>query len=153
MPRAFCVRSVREQRGGEVTVAGIREEDDDGLARVLRALGQLHGGMQGRTGGDADQHALFSADELAGGKGVFIGDGKDLVIDPGVEHIGDEARADALDLMCARNALGQDRGAFRLDGDDLDGRVACLEIAADAGDGAAGADAGDEVVDLAVGIL
>ena len=43
--------SVREQRGGEIAVAGVRQQDNDVLARVLRALGQLHGRPHGRTGG------------------------------------------------------------------------------------------------------
>ena len=35
--------SIREQRGGEIAVAGVGEEDDDGLALVFRALGELDG--------------------------------------------------------------------------------------------------------------
>ena len=34
--------SIREQRGREVAVAGIGEEDDDGLALIFRTLGQLN---------------------------------------------------------------------------------------------------------------
>ncbi len=47
------------------------------------------------------QHALLVADEAAGGKGVVIFDGDDLIVDLCVEHIGDEACADALDLVGA----------------------------------------------------
>jgi hypothetical protein len=50
-------------------------------------------------------------------------------------------------------AAGEDRGARRLDGDHLERGLAGLEHLADAGDRAAGADAGDDDVDLAVGVL
>ena len=48
--------------------------------------------------------------------------------------------------------LGDDRRVDRLDGDDLDAGLAALEHLAAAGDRAAGADAADEDVDLAVGV-
>ena len=50
------------------------------------------------------------ADKLAGGKGVVIFDGDDLVIDLGIQNLGDKARADALDLVRARNTLAQNGG-------------------------------------------
>ena len=40
-----------EQGGGEVAVAGVGQQGHDGLALVLRALGQLDGGPEGGTGG------------------------------------------------------------------------------------------------------
>ena len=51
-----------------------------------------------------------------------------------------------------RRVAGQDR-ALRVGADDLDVRVLLLEVAADAGDRAAGADAGDEDGDPALGLL
>ena len=48
--------------------------------------------------------------------------------------------------------FGEQRRVGRLDGDDLRAGDALLEHLADAGDRAARADAGDEVVDLAVGV-
>ena len=55
--------------------------------------------------------------------------------------------------MGARAALGQDRRVVRLDGDDLDGSLLLLQVFAGARDGAAGADAGNEDVDRAVGVF
>ena len=106
--RLFC-DSVRKQRRGQIAVAGIGQEDDDVLARVLGPLGHLDGRPQGRAGGNADEDALGPADELAGGKRIFVLDRDDLVIDLGVQHVGDEARADALDLV--RPATPVDRTA------------------------------------------
>ena len=89
----------------------------------------------------------------AGGKGVVVLDGDDLVVDPGVEDVGHKAGADTLDLVRAGLALGEHRGGGGLDGDDLNLGVLLLEELAHAGHSAAGADAGDEDVDLAVGVI
>ena len=67
-----------------------------------------------------------------------------------VEDLGHEAGADPLDLVRARRPAGEHRRGRRLDRDDVDARAALLEHLADAGDRAAGADAADERVDLAV---
>ena len=88
------------------------------------------------------------ADKLAGGKGVVIFDGDDLIVDLGIQNLGDKARADALDLVRARNTLAQNGGGGGLDGDDLDVGILLLEELARAGQRAAGADAGDKDVDL-----
>ena len=52
------------------------------------------------TGGDAHQHALLVADQTAGGKGVVVLHGDDLVIDGGVQHVRHKACADAW-ILCA----------------------------------------------------
>ena len=76
----------------------------------------------------------------------------------GVQHVGDEPGADALDLVRAGPErllvpqLADHRRVDRLDRDDLDRRLAALEHLAAAGDRAAGADAADQDVDLAVGV-
>ena len=72
-----------------------------------------------------------------------------LVIHLGIQHVRHEARADALYLVRPRRALREHRGARRLDRDDLNVRIFALQILAHAGDGAAGADACDENIDLA----
>ena len=54
--------------------------------------------------------------------------------------------------MRARVTLGEDGGVGGLDRDDLDIGILLLQIFARAGNGAAGADSGDEDIDLAVGI-
>src|SRR5439155_8814437 len=65
---------------------------------------------------------------------------------------GHEVLADALDLPRLRRAARQ-HAALGVGADHLDVRLALLEVAGDAGDGAAGADAGDEGRDLAVGLV
>ncbi len=69
-----------------------------------------------------------------------------------VEHLGHEAGADPLDLVRAGRAAGEHRRGRRLDRDDQRLRAALAQHAADPGDRPAGADAGDEGADLAVGV-
>ena len=90
---------------------------------------------------------------------VFVLNQDHLVDDVDVQHVGNEAGADALNRVPARlERLAALRrcvmtGLFdRLDGDHLDRRLARLEHFADAGDRAAGADAADDDIDLPVGI-
>ena len=135
-----------KQRGGQVTVAGIGQQSNDLLACVLGALCQLQRSPDRSTGRDTHQNAFLVADQAAGGKGVVIFDGDDLVVDLGVQHVGDEACADALDLVGAGDAGGQHGGGLGLHGDYLDGGVLFLQELANAGDGAAGADTGAEAV-------
>ena len=68
------------------------------------------------------------------------------------EDVGDEAGADALDRMRAGLAAREHGAVLGLDGIDLEVGQARLQHLADAGDGAAGADAGHEDVELAAGI-
>ena len=53
--------SVREERGGEIAVAGVGQESHDGLARVLIPLCKLQGGKERGARGDAHQPALLFA--------------------------------------------------------------------------------------------
>ena len=66
------MRLFRKQRGGQVAVAGIGQQNNDILAGVLRALCQLDSSPDGSTGGDAYQHAFLVADQTAGGKGIIV---------------------------------------------------------------------------------
>ena len=93
------LKSVLEQRGGQVAVTGIRQQGYDGLACVLRALGQLLGRPNGCTGADTGEHRVRLSQALAGGKSIFIGDGNDLVVNLGIQRIRNKAGADTLDLM------------------------------------------------------
>ena len=77
----------------------------------------------------------------------------DFVVNLGVEYIRNEACADALNLVRAALAGGQDRRGIRLNGNNLDVRVLVLQVLAGAGDGAAGADACNEDINLAIGLL
>ena len=55
--------------------------------------------------------------------------------------------------MRTGGTLAQHRGGGRLDGNDLDGGVLALQVLANAGHGAAGADTCNKDIDLAVGVL
>src|SRR5205085_597631 len=76
-----------------------------------------------------------------------------LVGDLAVEDLGHEVGTQALDLVWAGLAAVEDRGLGWLHGDDLHPGLAGLEHLPHPGDRAARADAGDEDVDLAVGVL
>ena len=93
------------------------------------------------------------ADQAAGRKRVLVADRDDFIIDLCVEHIRHKARADALDLMRAGVALAQDRRGRRLHGHDLDLRALGLQVLADTRHSAAGADARNKDVHIAVRIL
>ena len=83
----------------------------------------------------------------------LVADGDYLVIDLCVEHIGHEACADALYLVRARNTCREHCRGLRLNRNDLYAGLLVFQILADARDGAAGADACDEDIDLAVGVF
>src|SRR6478735_4397012 len=149
----MSVDETLEQDGGEVALAEARDDDDDGLAGVLGPGGHLVGGGERGAGGDAHEQALLdggTAGPLHRGLGIDV---DHLVVDGRVEDLGNEVGADALDLVRAGGAAVEDRGLLGLDGDDLHAGFAGLEHLADTGDGATGADAGDDDVDLAVGVL
>src|SRR6478735_7001947 len=133
-----------EEDGGQVALTERGDDDDDRLALVLLALGHLDGGRDGSARADADEQTLLrrgAAGPLHGRLGVDVDD------------LRDEVGAEALDLVGAGLATVEDRGLRRLDGDDLHAGLAGLEDLADTRDGAARADAGDDDVDLAVGVL
>ena len=115
--------SVGEERRREIAVAGVGQQNDDGFALVLRTLGKLNGGPDGSAGGNADENALAAAKLLAGLECVVVVNGDDLVLDLRVEHLGDKARADALNFVRACNAGGQDRRGLGLHGHNLHVRV------------------------------
>ena len=100
----------------------------------------------------ADEHRLLAGEAAGEGEGVGVGDLDDAVGDAAVVGLGPEVLAHALDEVGAAGATGVDR-ARRVGADDLDLGVLLLEVAADAADRAAGAHAGHEVGDPAVGLL
>ena len=93
------------------------------------------------------------AHQPTGGKGIGIGYGDDLVIDPGVQHLGDKVGPDALDFMGTGLALGQQGGTGGLHGHHFGLGVLTLQVFPHAGHRAAGAHTGNEKIHLAVGIL
>src|SRR5262249_11788383 len=142
-----------EERRRDVALAGVGEHDDDGAALVLgpRGDGQRPGERGARR--DAAKEAFLARQAAGIVEGVVLGDGDDLVDGGAVQVLGDEARADALNGVIAGLFPGEDGGFGRLDGDDLHAGFAFFQVLADAADGAAGADAGDEDVDAAAGVL
>src|SRR5687768_109367 len=77
----------------------------------------------------------------------------DLIVDVAVEYVWHEIGPDALDLVRPCLAGGQEGRLRRFDGHDLELRLELLQHLSDAGDSASGADAADENVDLAIGVL
>ena len=103
--------------------------------------------QRGRDGGAAraaEQQPLLPRHPPGGGEAVGVGDRHHPVDDRGVVGGRPEVLADALDQIGAPRPPRVDR-PLGVGPDDLDGGVALLEVAADPGDRAAGADAGHEV--------
>ena len=91
-----------EEDGGEVALGEVGQDHDDGLAGEFIQLGQAHGDGGGGAARDADQQAFFlgqAAGEFHGFGGVHL---LDAVHDGQIQRVGDESRADALDLVRAR---------------------------------------------------
>ena len=82
----------------------------------------------------------------------LVADGHDLVDDGAIENGRHEAGADALDLVRTGRAAGQD-GLSSGSTATIFNVGARLQHLADAGDGAARADAGDEDIDRAVRVV
>ena len=83
----------------------------------------------------------------------LVRDGDDFVDHAAVENTGHEACTDALNLVRARRAAGQHRRILRLQRDHAHRRLALFQHLSDAGDCAAGADAGNHDVDCAVRVV
>ena len=144
---------VVEEDRGEVALAGVGDDDHDELACVLWVARDLECCMHRRTGRDANQDAFLFGEAARHGERLVVGDLEDLVDQFGLEDVGDEASAEACDLVGAGLAAGEDGAVGGLDGDGPEVGVAGLHVLADAGEGAAGADAGDEDVGGAVGVV
>ena len=102
----------------------------DPLALVFRPGGDLGGGAHVGAAGDAGDDALFLGQAARPLKGFFVGDLDHLVDERRVEVLGDEAGADALNLVRPGLAAGDDRRVGRLDGDRLEVRVLRLDDSA-----------------------
>ena len=98
-----------------------------------------------------DQEALLARDAARGEERVGIAHHDRAVHEGGVVGGGPEVFADAFDEVRPSAATRVHR-SLGVRTDDLHVRVHPLEVASDPGDGAAGADAGDEVRDAAAGL-
>src|SRR5690606_27419031 len=136
----------------QVAAAAVRQQHHDHVVRpgLGRDLERRH---HGHAAGPADQQPLL-AGELAGHvERVLVGHRDDLVADLGVVGLRPDVLADALHQVGPAGAAGVDR-PLGVGADDLDPAAGdLLEVAAGAADGAAGADAGHEVGDAALGLL
>src|SRR5208282_4197148 len=131
-----------------------------GLAGLLRLARQAQGSGHRRAARNAAQNAFLAREAPRHGDGLLIADLLDAIDQRQVQVLRDEARADTLNLVrgrrrcLTRQSLADDRRVGRLDG-DRDDLLAprALDVSRDAGQRTAGADARDENVDLALGIL
>src|SRR5262249_23099184 len=149
---SLSVAHVVVERSAEVALAGRGEDGDDELASILGASGDLGGGPGSGAAADADEQPFFAGQAAGDLDGVVVRDLQDVVYQCGLQHGGDEARADALNLGGASLATGEHGGGGRLDSDGAEVRLARLKDLGDAGKGATSADTRDEHVYLAVGI-
>jgi len=142
---------VFEDAFGEVAFGGVGDEGGDAVSGA-EALRDLQGRVENGAGAGAGEEAFLGGEGADGGEGVAVGDHEDFVADGAIEGVGDERDADAFDFVGAGLASLQDR-ALGFDGDGEDAGILLLEEAGDAGERAAGADAGDEGVDASVELL
>src|SRR5690606_1430329 len=114
---------------------------------------RLERGHHGEPAGAADPQRLLRGEAAGHEEGVLVADRDDLVADPRVVGAGPDVLAHALHQVGAPGAAGVDR-ALRVGSDDLDPAAGdLLEVASGAADGAAGADARDELGDAALSLL
>mmetsp|Transcript_21254 Transcript_21254/g.54122 ORF Transcript_21254/g.54122 Transcript_21254/m.54122 type:complete len:357 (+) Transcript_21254:252-1322(+) len=141
------------EHGGEVALAEGGDDAHDGLALVLGAGGELLGRPDRRARRDAAHDALGLRERLRGGDGVVVGHLQHLVDHAQVGVARHEARADALDLVRALVLAAREHGAAHgLERHELALGLERLDVLRAAGQRAARADAGDEDVDLALGV-
>src|SRR6185312_16791631 len=129
------------------------DDNHHGLAGVFRARADDDGRLKRRPGRDADRHAFETGDEARIGDRILVRNGDDLVVNGGIEDLWRKAGAQPLNLVRAGLATRQNGRRLRFHRHDTHGRLALLEHLADTGDGAARADAGDQYVDAAGGVV
>lgn len=149
----FEYRSIRKHGGGEISVARVGEKNDDILSLVFGALGDLRCRVKRRTRRNTDKNAFTSRKISACFVGFFTAYREHLVINFGVQDRRNEVCADTLQGVCAGFSARKKRGIRRLNGDDFDIGIFRFEIFANACDRTARANACDENVDFAVGIV
>src|SRR5262249_37350712 len=92
---------LRVEGRAEVALAGCGPDDHDQLARVVGPLRHLHGRVHRGPAADAAEDTLLARQPAGHLEGRVVVHLDDLVHDPQVEDTGDEAGADALDLVRA----------------------------------------------------
>ena len=146
---------LRAESGGKILVAAVGEDGDDFASRLdFAAFGEFDDGRDVCAAGDADGEAV-TLDEVAGGCDSVGGfDADDVIEEAQVEDFWDESGADALDAVRAGldglvvKLLADNGRGCGLNGDGLDRLGELLEVFGQTGDGAAGADACDDEIDV-----
>ena len=141
-----------KEPSGKVAFAGIGEEDDDAFILEYGALSDLDCGVQGCAAGNPDKYAGFSGCVSGCVTGVGCRNRHDFVDEIHVQNGGDESGTDALELVWAGVFAGNYCAAIGFDGGDMDLRQYFFQHIGASGEGAAGADAGDEAGDIVIGI-
>ena len=91
------------EHGGEITLTSVRQQGHDGLALVLRTLGNLRGSVGCGTRGDTYEHTVVLCQFTSGTDGIIILYIEHLVDECAIIGLGYEAGTNTLDLM--RTAL------------------------------------------------
>src|SRR5579875_3665005 len=125
------------QFGGEVAQAVIVDGGDD-HADIGIAAGNFERGCDIAAGRDATENALLAGKAARHLQRLVRGGGDNPIQVFDMQHFGNEAVADAFDLMRAPGATGEDIAFGWLNGKDFDIRVLLFEVFRAAGDGAAG---------------
>ena len=144
---------------GEVPLCQVGQYNDNGFAGVGVLFRESNRCSCGSTTGDADQETFLLSQAKCHGDRLLIGDLLDLVDHRQVEVLGNEACTDALDLVgpwldrFAIHGLRDHRAVGWFDRNGFN-RLSSLvlDVAGDAGDRAAGADAGHEDINGAVAV-
>src|SRR5579884_3343022 len=145
---AFDAAQFGREVAQAVIVDGGNDHTDVGIA-----AGHFEGCGHIAAGRDAAEDALL-AGKTARHLQSLVGCGGDNAIQVfDVQHFGDEAVADAFDLVRAPRAAGEDIAFGWLNGKDFDIGVPLFEIFRAAGDSAAGSLREDERADLAFRLL
>ena len=143
---------LRKQRGGIVAVAAVGQQRHDDLPLVFRQFRERDRAPERGARRDPDRDAFLPREELRRLEGGLVRRLDDLVIDLRVQHRRHEAGADALDLVRSTLSFRKDGRGLRLQRDDLDGRIHRFQVLPGPGQRAAGADARDEDIHVAVRI-
>ncbi len=137
---------------GQIAAAGVGQQHHDDRLGVVQLGGQLDRRRSGHAGRPTDQQRLLTGQPTTHRERVGVGDGDDAVADGRVVVGRPEVLPHTLDQVGPTVATGVDR-AHRVRSDDLDPAAGhLLEIPTGAADRAAGAHAGYEVGDPAVGL-
>jgi hypothetical protein len=111
-------------------------DDDDPLALVLGALTNDQGGVEGGPGGDAAEDALPLGQLATEGVGICFCYWDHLIHQIHPQHIGDEPRTNALEIVEAGGLTAEDGAGGGFHRDNFEVGLLLLEVASGPGQGA-----------------